>query len=196
MWGPTCDTVPNGESGYAGTRPKLGFIPTLPQNAAGIRTDPAPSVPTDKGPIPAATAAAVPPDDPPGVLLGSQGFRVIPVSGELVSPLATELGGRGLADQYRAGFPKPRGGRRVDVPGLIGIHGPAAPTSGPPAREEQILDRNRDTVENATGSPLQPSGLAGGGRLERIVGCHETERVQHRIEGLDPGENRAGRLDR
>ena len=33
----------------------------MPQNAAGMRTLPAPSVPTLKGPRPAATAAAVPP---------------------------------------------------------------------------------------------------------------------------------------
>ena len=76
--GPRCDTVPNGDSGYAGTRPKLGLSPTLPQNAAGMRTDPAPSVPTLSGPSPAATAAAVPPDDPPGVFVGSHGLRVMP----------------------------------------------------------------------------------------------------------------------
>src|SRR5262245_26074643 len=90
--GPVCDTVPNGESGYAGTRPKLGFSPTLPQNAAGMRIDPAPSVPTLSGPSPAATAAAVPPDEPPGVLAGSHGLRVIPVSGELVSALHPNSG--------------------------------------------------------------------------------------------------------
>ncbi len=90
--GPVCDTVPNGESGYAGTRPKLGFSPTLPQNAAGMRIDPAPSVPTLSGPSPAATAAAVPPDEPPGVFAGSHGLRVIPVSGELVSALQPNSG--------------------------------------------------------------------------------------------------------
>ena len=71
--GPRCATVPNGDSGYAGTRPKLGLSPTLPQNAAGMRTEPAPSVPTPSGPSPAATAAAAPPDEPPGVLSGSTG---------------------------------------------------------------------------------------------------------------------------
>src|SRR6185369_8561119 len=50
------------------------------------------SVPTDSGPMPEATAAAVPPDDPPGVLAGFQGLRVMPVSGELVSPLQPNSG--------------------------------------------------------------------------------------------------------
>ena len=90
--GPRCDTVPNGDSGYAGTRPKLGLSPKLPQNAAGMRTDPAPSVPTLRGPSPAATAAAVPPDDPPGVFDVSHGLRVMPVSNELVSPLQPNSG--------------------------------------------------------------------------------------------------------
>src|SRR6187549_1619248 len=90
--GPRCATLPKGESGCAGTRPKLGLRPKLPQNAAGIRTLRAPSVPTEIGPIPAATAAAVPPDDPPGVLAGFHGLRVMPVSGELVSPLQPNSG--------------------------------------------------------------------------------------------------------
>ena len=90
--GPRWATLPKGESGYAGTRPKLGFKPKLPQNAAGMRTEPAPSVPTESGPMPAATATAVPPDEPPGVLAGFQGLRVMPVSGELVSPLQPNSG--------------------------------------------------------------------------------------------------------
>ena len=39
-----------------------------------------------KGASRAASAAALPPDDPPGVLLKSQGLRVIPVKGESVTP--------------------------------------------------------------------------------------------------------------
>src|SRR5918994_1429757 len=57
-----------------------------------MRTDPAPSVPSPTGAIPAATAAAVPPDEPPGVRDGSHGLRVIPVNGELVSPLHPNSG--------------------------------------------------------------------------------------------------------
>ena len=57
-----------------------------------MRTLPAPSVPTEIGAMPAATAAALPPEEPPGVLAGFQGLRVMPVSGELVSPLQPNSG--------------------------------------------------------------------------------------------------------
>src|SRR6186997_834040 len=90
--GPRCETVPNGDGGNAGTRPKLGLSPKLPQNAAGMRTEPAPSLPTLSGARPDATAAAVPPEEPPEVRSGFHGLRVIPVSGELVSPLHPNSG--------------------------------------------------------------------------------------------------------
>ena len=59
--GPTCATSPKAEGGYAATRPKVGLWPTIPQNAAGMRIEPPASVPTARGPMPAATAAALPP---------------------------------------------------------------------------------------------------------------------------------------
>src|SRR5687768_10880821 len=59
-------------------RPWLGFMPTRPANAAGIRVEPPPSLAVPQGMRPAATAAAVPPDEPPGVRSRSHGLRVIP----------------------------------------------------------------------------------------------------------------------
>lgn len=52
----------------------LGRRPTTPQNAAGCRIDPPVSVPRAKGTSPAATAAADPPEDPPGTRVRSQGL--------------------------------------------------------------------------------------------------------------------------
>ena len=43
-----------------------------------MRIDPAPSVAKAIGTSPAATAAALPPLEPPGVRCGSQGLRVTP----------------------------------------------------------------------------------------------------------------------
>ena len=43
-----------------------------------MRIDPPPSLPWASGNMPAATAAAAPPLDPPGVRVGSHGLRVIP----------------------------------------------------------------------------------------------------------------------
>lgn len=65
--GPAWARVPNGLAGYSGTRPYVGLNPTMPQNDAGIRIDPPPSVPTDRVLNPAPTAAALPPLDPPDV---------------------------------------------------------------------------------------------------------------------------------
>src|SRR6516165_12119193 len=56
-------------------------MPNRPQNDDGIRIEPPPSVPRAKGVMPAATLAAAPALEPPVVLLRSQGFRVMPVSG-------------------------------------------------------------------------------------------------------------------
>src|SRR5215211_165674 len=61
-----------------GMRPWLGLKPTRPANEPGMRVEPPPSLAVASGTAPAATAAADPPDDPPGVRLGSQGFRVTP----------------------------------------------------------------------------------------------------------------------
>jgi hypothetical protein len=58
----------------------------MPVNAAGMRIDPAPSLPRCSAPIPAAQAAAAPALLPPGVRERSHGLRVIPVNG--LSPSA------------------------------------------------------------------------------------------------------------
>src|SRR3989442_1040582 len=51
-------------------------MPTTPQNAAGWRMLPPVSDPNAYGAIPAATAAADPPDEPPGTRERSHGLRV------------------------------------------------------------------------------------------------------------------------
>ena len=56
----------------------MGLSPTTPHSAAGWRIDPPVSEPSDSGANPAATAAALPPDDPPGTRSGSWGLRVGP----------------------------------------------------------------------------------------------------------------------
>src|SRR5690606_8240030 len=61
-----------------GTAPKVGLKPTTPQKAAGLSVEPPVCVPTASGTMPAATAAAEPEDEPPGVRLGSCGLRVGP----------------------------------------------------------------------------------------------------------------------
>ena len=82
-------------------RPRAGLSPTSPQQAAGIRIEPPPSLPWATGTMPAATAAAEPPEEPPGVRSRSHGLRVgpnrrasvtgrIPYSGSVVVPTITK----------------------------------------------------------------------------------------------------------
>ena len=68
-------------------------MPTSPQHAAGMRTLPMPSLPWATGTIPAATAAADPPLEPPGVRARSQGLRVMPCT-ESVAPKTHSSGTR------------------------------------------------------------------------------------------------------
>src|SRR5438132_1259534 len=63
---------------YRETLPYVGLSPTTPQSEAGCRTDPPVSVPNAHTTSPAATAAADPPDDPPGTRSSPQGFRTGP----------------------------------------------------------------------------------------------------------------------
>lgn len=58
------------------SRPNVDVYPTTPQYAAGTMIDWSVCDPIAKRQIPAATAAADPPLDPPGVRRGSRGFTV------------------------------------------------------------------------------------------------------------------------
>ena len=70
--------LPSLSCGARGTRPVWGLSPNRPLHAAGMRIEPAPSAPRAAGTMPAATAAAEPPLDPPGVRSTSHGLRVTP----------------------------------------------------------------------------------------------------------------------
>src|SRR5437870_11108781 len=59
---------------YRETVPYVGRRPTLPQNADGSLTDPPVSEPSAHGASPPETAAALPPPEPPGTRVGSQGL--------------------------------------------------------------------------------------------------------------------------
>ena len=59
-------------------------MPGSPQYEDGMRIDPPPSLPVHAGNIAAATDAADPPEDPPGVRLVSHGLRVTPCNGVFV----------------------------------------------------------------------------------------------------------------
>jgi hypothetical protein len=64
--------------GPRGMRPYVDFKPNRPVKPAGMRIDPPPSPPVAMLHSPPATAAAEPPDEPPGVRSGFHGLRVTP----------------------------------------------------------------------------------------------------------------------
>src|SRR3982074_658385 len=73
--GPTTDS-PAGPPRPRAPRSGEGRRPTTPQHDAGMRIEPPMSVPIATAAIPAATAAALPPLDPPGVMPDRQGLLV------------------------------------------------------------------------------------------------------------------------
>src|SRR5438128_2520012 len=73
-------------------KPFVGLSPARPQNAAGILTDPPPSVAVAIGTSPATSAAPLPPLDPPGVHSGAHGLRVSPKSRFVVKPSKAHSG--------------------------------------------------------------------------------------------------------
>ena len=76
--GPIWESVPCADGGQSGTRACVGFSPKMPEKEQGMRTEPAPSVPTARLPMPTASAAVPPPDEPPGVRPIFQGLWVAP----------------------------------------------------------------------------------------------------------------------
>src|SRR2546421_10626886 len=87
VMGPTWDTraKPLGTPRPSGTRPYDGLKPYTPQNAAGVRIEPPPAVPSASGPQPLATPTAAPPLEPPRVSAGVPGLRVTPKGGGSVT---------------------------------------------------------------------------------------------------------------
>ena len=69
---------PGGWKPVSGTVSTVGFSPYTPQKLAGIRIEPTRSEPYSQNAIPAATAAAAPPEEPPGVRVASHGLVVAP----------------------------------------------------------------------------------------------------------------------
>src|SRR6185295_4481462 len=68
-------------------RPRLGFSPNKPAEAAGPRIEPPPSLACASGTMPAATAAAAPPEEPLAESVRPQGLCVTPSSKVSVLPI-------------------------------------------------------------------------------------------------------------
>ena len=104
--------------------PRLGLRPTTPQNDAGRTTDPLVWLPKASGTCPAATAAAEPLEEPPGVCAGSCGLVVSPGvtkanSAVTVLPMTTAPASRNLATVVASATG--RRSRYIGDPKAVGI---------------------------------------------------------------------------
>ena len=98
-------------------------MPVMPQNAAGMRTEPPVSVPSAPRKSPAATPAPLPEEDPPGHVSGFQGLRGtgngfdasgMPIANSIVEvlPMITAPAARSRATTG-ASCPSPHAGSRT-----------------------------------------------------------------------------------
>ena len=138
--------MPKGDSGQAGTRPNEGLSPNTPVKAQGMRIEPPPSVPSVSGPMPAAIAAAAPPEEPPGVLAGFQGLRVMPVRGLSVTPFQPNSGVVVLPSRTASAS------RSRATTGASSFHGPFGSTVFEPLRVGQPRVSSRSLIETGTPS--------------------------------------------
>ena len=92
-------------------------MPVTPQKLAGWRIEPPVSVPVAAGSRRAATAAAEPPDEPPGTRVVSHGLRDRPVGRVLVARAHRELVAVELAERHGA-RPSPSRATTVASKGL------------------------------------------------------------------------------
>ena len=106
--GPPTDVVSHWLwSGHSGTRPSDGRSPTTPQNDAGLRSEPPMSEPSASGTIPARSAHAAPPLEPPAERVGSTGLSVVPKTVLKVWEPAANSGTLVLPIDHDAGAPDP-----------------------------------------------------------------------------------------
>ena len=141
----------------------------MPHSAAGWRIEPPVSVPIAHGALPAATAAALPPELPPGTRLASHGFVRRAVGGVLRRRAHRELVLVRLGEQRCAGGGQALdGGRRVGR--AVALEDPRAGLARDALRAEQVLDRDGDAGERSVaglrsgvGDPGEGVVLVGGG---------------------------------
>jgi hypothetical protein len=106
----------------------------------------------------------------------------------------SELGCRRLADEDGAGFAQPADRHRVLGRHLVG-EDHRAHRRPEPLGEQQILDRERHTVERADRSARHQRRLGPAGAFPGLVRGHRDEGVHDRLERLDPPENGVDDLD-
>ena len=153
--GPTVSYVhETGTTPRFGTRPVEGRMPVTPQNAAGIRIEPAVSVPRVPGTSPAATAAPLPPLEPPQIRSVSHGLRAGPKAALVVEAPKANSWVFSLPDDDRARPAEPSDDGRVGRRDVVGEHlrGGGRPRAGD---VDHVLHRR--AARRAAGRSARPA---------------------------------------
>ena len=187
-------------------------MPTTPHRAAGWRTEPPVSDPRARGTNPAATAAADPPEEPPGTLLRSCGLRVGPKaefsvdepmanSSRLVLPTATAPAATCRATTVALyGGRQPSRIREAHVVGTPRVHrlsfrATGTPASGPGSSPPAGADSS--TAEAAARPPLRPSRARRRPRDVAVAGGDGGQGLLHHLGGrAGLGPHGGGQLQR
>ena len=160
-----------------GIRPWLGLIALVPQQADGIRSDPQVSLPSAPGTIRAASAAALPPLEPPDHPLQLPGIADL-VGG---AP-GGELVGVGMPKQHRALAAQARPGGGV-VSGHVALQHATGGGERQAGDAVEVLQGEGNSAQQGRPRPLAREALVGGpGLLARDVGIE-----------ADPGIHGIGR---
>ena len=149
------------DTGPEGSSPRLALRPNSPHAEAGIRIEPPPSLAAAHGTMPAATAAAEPPEEPPGVWSVSQGLRVGPYRCGSVTPLAPNSGLLVLPNTTRPASTQRRTTSAVSAAGTR-ASARLPPLVGIPARSWwRSLSRNGTPAKGRPPSGSGPCGVGG-----------------------------------
>ena len=177
------------------TRPCDGFIPNIPQKFAGMRIDPPPSLPRDIGVRRAATAAAPPPVDPPGVRSVSHGLR--PYSPSRFSQVPTSANSGTLvlpSGTAPASFTRSTTAQSFSGTWSLNNRDPSVVRTPPVIWESLIAMGSPWSGPN--GSPRITAASRLGGALHRVVPRHEQERMDLGIEPVDAFQECLDEFDR
>ena len=152
-----------------------------------MRIEPPMSVPSSKLLMPVATAAAAPPDEPPGTRLVSHGLLVVPNSALNVWTSPDHSGTFVRPSDHHAGVAQPADRGRVlggDVVGELQRATGRAPTG----HLVGVLQRDRHAVQRAELVAAGHRGVGGVGRRPGPVGVQGDHGVDRRVDRLDAGE--------
>ena len=160
-------------------RPRVGFSPTRPQQAAGARIEPKPSEACAIGSIRAPTDAAAPPDEPPEIRFGVPGAPGRAVRPGLAGQREPQLARVGAAEDDEPGRLQTAdqlAGRRDRWRVLEEVRPARDDVARPPA--VQVFEQERH-------APERPVRQPGGDGLARTVVPLPDDGVDGAVAGLD-----------